>query len=736
MNTSRRSIDTPITLRADVTCPSGVVGETQFWVKPNGARIWTKLPGYSATDTTWTPSKEGAWNITAVAHAVGSNAWHDVRATSITILVSQRGAPNAQRDTITTRMNTVVVLDLVANDDDPDGDALIVTGFTQGEHGRVTLSGSTATYKPRPGFVGHDCFRYTISDGNGHSSTATVDVVVTAVTPMCTITLSGPDTGVIGPPVHLTATASCNVGPPEIQWRHRIPGGVFQTFKNFSLATTADYDTTRAQTGTHFFQARVRAQGTTTVFTSNIVTTVLTREPAPCTAVVLDTPTTGTLFPSNTAIALHATATCPSGVTPEYQFRARVPQAPQWTTLGAYGPNSATFTPPDDGDWEISAVARAIGSTAAFQAESETARVTVNDAPQANDDELTIDEDQPGTVNVLANDLDANGDTLTATITGEPDIGTATISAGVVTYTPAPDYNGSDSLSYTIDDGHGHTATATLHVTINAINDAPAAIHDSLVAIEDTASSLDVTLNDLDVDGDTLTVIDVHTPDHGTATFDGTVVTYLPAANYNGPDSFQYTISDGHGATSTATVFVEVLAVNDQPIAVDDDLTTPEDADGGVYLVGNDIDPDGETPTVVSYDQPEHGTVSVVAGFASYHPDHDYNGPDAFNYTIADAAGTTSTATVHITVLPVNDAPVANNDSAALEEDTSAIIDAAANDSDVDGDTLAIASVAQPSHGTAAIASGHEIEYTPDADFSGTDPFTYTIADPSGAQAT
>ena len=60
-------------------------------------------------------------------------------------------------------------------------------------------------------------------------------------------------------------------------------------------------------------------------------------------------------------------------------------------------------------------------------------------------------------------------------------------------------------------------------------------------------------------------------------------------------------------------MFVEVTAVNDAPVAVDDDLTTAEDSDGGVYLIGNDIDPDGETPTVIAFDQPEHGTVSVSA---------------------------------------------------------------------------------------------------------------------------
>ncbi|HSS02546.1 MAG TPA: Ig-like domain-containing protein, partial [Kofleriaceae bacterium] len=736
MNTARRSIDTPILLRAEVNCPAHVVGETQFWVKPNGAHDWTKLAGYSSTETAWTPSKEGAWNVTAVAHAVGSSALRDVRAPTITILVSQHGAPSAKNDSVSTKMSTAKAFDLVANDEDPDGDALVVTGFTQPAHGKVTLSGSTATYTPRPGFVGTDCFRYTVSDGNGHSSTASVDVVVAAVVPVCTITIAGPPTGVIGVPVHLTATASCDVGVPEIQWLHHIPNFAFSVFKNFSVATFADFNTNRQPTGQHFFEARVRAQGTETLFTSNIVVTTLSRESSPCTAVALDTPQDGARFASSQAIALHATATCPLGVTPEYQFWARVPGAAAWTTLGAYGANASSFTPSHDGDWELSAVARAVGSTAAFQAQSPSAVVSVNDAPLANDDELAIDEDHSGTVNVLANDSDPNGDALTATITGDPTVGAASIDGGVVTYTPAPDFHGSDSLSYTVNDGHGHTAVATLQITVNSVNDAPAAIHDSMAAIEDTAASLDVTLNDLDVDGDTLTVTEVSIPDHGTATFNGTVVTYAPAADYNGPDSFQYAIADGHGGTSTATVFVEVLAVNDTPVATDDDLATPEDADGGVYLVGNDIDPDGETPTVTSFDQPAHGSVTVVAGFASYHPDHDYNGPDSFTYTIADAAGATSTATVHITVLPVNDTPVAASDAAALDEDTSATIDVAANDTDVDNDTLTVASVTQPAHGTVTIASGHEVEYTPAPDFFGNDAFTYTVTDPSGAQAT
>jgi hypothetical protein len=73
-HTATHPVDSPVTLRAEVICPSGVVGETQFWVRPNGAHDWTKLPGYATSQITWEPPHAGAWNVTAVAHAIGSSA--------------------------------------------------------------------------------------------------------------------------------------------------------------------------------------------------------------------------------------------------------------------------------------------------------------------------------------------------------------------------------------------------------------------------------------------------------------------------------------------------------------------------------------------------------------------------------------------------------------------------------------------------------------------------------------
>src|SRR3954469_20945509 len=104
----------------------------------------------------------------------------------------------------------------------------------------------------------------------------TAEVLSAAVAPSCTITISGPSSAMIGPAIHLTATASCNISTPEIQWQHRLgTSGTFATFKPFSTATSADFTTLGQSLGTHQFRARARAQGTTTTFLSNTVTTSL-----------------------------------------------------------------------------------------------------------------------------------------------------------------------------------------------------------------------------------------------------------------------------------------------------------------------------------------------------------------------------------------------------------------------------------------------------------------------------
>ena len=160
---------------------------------------------------------------------------------------------------------------------------------------------------------------------------------------------------------------------------------------------------------------------------------------------------------------------------------------------------------------------------------------------------------------------------------------------------------------------------------------------------------------------------------HGVAEVagDGTSVSYVPDPNYHGSDRFTYVVADAGGLADTATVEVTVVPVNDAPEAADDQATTREDEAVEIPVLDNDADLDGDRLRVESVSPAEHGVAEVAADGASvsYLPDANYHGPDRFTYVVADAGGLADTATVEVTVTPVNDAPEAADDQATTRED-------------------------------------------------------------------
>ncbi|MFP5478009.1 MAG: Ig-like domain-containing protein, partial [Gammaproteobacteria bacterium] len=334
---------------------------------------------------------------------------------------------------------------------------------------------------------------------------------------------------------------------------------------------------------------------------------------------------------------------------------------------------------------------------------------------------------------------------------------------GTLTYTPNKDYNGNLSFTYTATDGRT-PVTATVNVEVTPVNDAPKAVDDAVNTAEDTPISIPVLRNDTDVDGDTLSIIGFTQPSHGTVTLgaDGNPV-YTPSLDYNGADSFTYTISDGNGGTSTATVSITVGGVNDAPVAVADTNITSEDLVLKVGTVGgvlaNDRDEDGDTLSVVkvgfngtSVDagnpiQGQWGTLTINAdGSYTYAPnaaaqglDDGESARDVFSYTVTDPSGATSTTTLTLTVTGANDAPVAVDDSATTPEDTAVTVSVLTNDTDVDGEALTVtqidgkaATVGQAiavEHGTATLNANGTITFNPDAGYNGPASFTYTVSD-------
>ncbi len=368
----------------------------------------------------------------------------------------------------------------------------------------------------------------------------------------------------------------------------------------------------------------------------------------------------------------------------------------------------------------------------------------VNDTPVAVNDNYTVDEDTPLTGNVIGNDVDADNDTLTAVVVSGPAHGTLNLNPdGTFTYTPTANYSGTDSFTYTVTDPSTATSNiATVSITVNAVNDPPpVANNDSYTTNENTPLTGNVVNNDTDADGNTVTAVLAGGPSHGTVTLnaDGSF-TYTPTANYSGTDSFTYTASDGQGGTATGTVNITINAVNNAPpVASNDSFTTNEDtppATGNVLT--NDTDADGDSLEAVLVSGPDHGTLTLNAdgSFTYTPPNANYHGTDKFYYRADDGTATSATKVVTITIEPVNDPPVANNDSFTVNEDTTYNGNVLSNDTDVDGDSVTVTVGSGPSHGNLTLNANGTFTYTPSADYNGPDSFTYTASDDKGGTAT
>ncbi|WP_158642648.1 Ig-like domain-containing protein, partial [Chitinophaga japonensis] len=275
---------------------------------------------------------------------------------------------------------------------------------------------------------------------------------------------------------------------------------------------------------------------------------------------------------------------------------------------------------------------------------------TVNDAPTGAGDTQTTPEDIPISGAVSGSDVD--GDVLTFTKSADPANGTVVVNPdGTYTYTPNADYHGPDNFTIEISDGNGGTTTVTINITVTPVNDAPTGTGDTQTTNEDTPVSGSVSGSD--VDGDALTFIKSTDPINGTAVVnaDGTY-TYIPNANYHGPDSFTIEISDGQGGTTSVTVMVTVTPVNDAPTGTGDDRTTNEGTPVSGAVTGADID--GDALTFTKATDPIYGIVTVNPdGTYTYTPNAGYTGTDHFTIEVNDGHGGTITVSVTITVLPV-----------------------------------------------------------------------------------
>jgi VCBS repeat-containing protein len=341
----------------------------------------------------------------------------------------------------------------------------------------------------------------------------------------------------------------------------------------------------------------------------------------------------------------------------------------------------------------------------------------------------------------MANDIEVDTDTMTVVLLTNVSHGSLVLLGdGSFTYTPDPDFNGEDSFEYRLITSpatqDAWTDDAIVTITVNPVNDAPVADDQDVTTVEDTAKA--ITLTGSEIDGDTLTFSIVDEPLHGDVVLAGSVATYTPDPDFTGEDSFTFTANDGTVDSDMAVVDITVTPVNDVPVAVDDGYTTNEDEVLTVFvaegLLANYSDVDGHTITVDSYTvAPQHGTIILNAdGSFTYTPDDNFFGTDSFVYKIIDGNPFSSDeATVTITVNPVNDWVVANDDEYETMAGVLLIVAAPGileNDVLLDPDEEVTMQILDATYnGSLGMNSDGSFTYMPDAGFFGVDTFEYQL---------
>jgi len=396
-----------------------------------------------------------------------------------------------------------------------------------------------------------------------------------------------------------------------------------------------------------------------------------------------------------------------------------------------YGFETITFTATDPGSLSDS-------NPATFTVNA------VNDAPVVTDipDQTIAEGGSFATISLddYVSDVDNTDAEMTWSYSGNTELTVSINGSRVATIgIPSADWNGSETITFTAEDLVGGTDSDAASFTVTAVNDSPVANDDSDTTPEDTPVSTNVVANDTDVDGTVVAsaVAIVSGPSDGSVVNNGNgTVTYTPDEDFNGSDSFTYTVKDNYGATSNvATVTINVGVVNDPPIANDDMVLADEGASLSIEVTLNDKDPDGtiDPATIMIDDAPVSGTVRVAEdGTVTYSPDPNFSGPDFFTYTVDDNEGATSNvATVVVMVGEVYDPPVAEDDLATTEAGVPVNIDVLANDSDPDGSLIpgTVTIISGPESGTATANWDGTITYTSVDGFVGTDQFTYTVED-------
>jgi VCBS repeat-containing protein len=713
-------------------------------LNPNGGFSFTPTANYAGSDSFSYRVSDGITNSVV---------------TTVSLFITNT-VPVGNAESYVTTKNiplNVAAPGVLANDSDLEGDPLSAVLVNPTANGTLNLNANGSfSYTPNTGFVGADSFRYRVSDGVTNSAPVTVNITVQPPPNIAPIAQADAYATPQNTTLTIAAEAGVLVNDTDANEDALAAGLVSPTSRGtltLNLDGSFTYTPTNQFVGTDSFAYRTY-DGSTNSATATVTINVL--------APPNDAPVAQN---ESYAMVRNTTLTVAS---PGVLANDTDADGNPLIAILASGPANGTVALNTNGGFIYTPAANYTGQDSftyrAYDGRTNSGLASVvitinlppNMAPVANGDSYSTVRDTVLSVasfnGVLANDSDADGQTLTASVLAQPANGTVSLAAnGSFVYTPRSGFTGADSFTYRASDGTANaTATVSINVTVPPpVNVAPVASADNYSVNKNetltVAAISGVLANDTDANGDPLQATLVNNPTHGTLTLNANgSFTYRPQTNFTGVDSFGYFASDGTNVTGTIAVTIQVNELPVQgpvPLARADNYTTWQNT--SLYIpwvtgvLANDTNASGGKLVASLVTTPQQGTVTMSwnGGFV-FTPATDFIGTVQFGYKALDGTNASATAQVTVTVLEIprtNAWPVASSDTYFTVQNTPLEIPATSglliNDSDEDSETITAALITAPSRGVVTVNPDGSFIYTPNAEFWGQDSFVYQVSD-------
>ncbi|KSB89962.1 hypothetical protein AS593_00360 [Caulobacter vibrioides] len=676
------------------------------------ALIGTPVPGLTLDPATGelsgTPTAPGTFNFTirATDSSTGTGPFSVNQGYGLVVNVPAPPTPGAVSVTVAANSTGNTINPALSG-----VPATSVTVATPPTHGTATVSGMAFTYDPTPGFSGTDTFTYTATNAGGTSAAATVTITVTAPTLVVTGAPAGGTVGVVY--TNTTFIASTGTVPYTFSGTGLPPGLVLNTAGVLSGIPTAGGTFNAVITATDTYGATGSA-----TFSITIASPTLSLTPT-------------SLPAGDYGVAYSQTFQTSGGALP-YTY-AVTGALPTGVTLNP-STGELSGTPTEAGSFPLTVtVTDSAGGTGPYST-SVNVTLAINQAaaPVVDPTSTTTPAGSPTTIDV-SNLIDGFYDSVV--IVDPPQHGTAVVNGSAsrmrsqsgsgtvtITYTPNPGYYGPDSFTYAASGPGGTSTPAAISVAVAA--PAPVVVNDTATVNANASVVIPVTVNDT---GPISTIAVASAPANGTATVSGLQVTYVPAANFFGTDTFTYTATGdgGTGGPATVTVTVNPLAVPTQSAQT---LTVL--AGQSVTLAATQGATGSPFTGVAVGTAPTKGTAVVNGETIVYTPATGFSGSDSFTYRINNPFG--SSAPVPVTVT-VNPAPLtAPPITVEILAGQKAVVNLVTGASGGPFIGAAVVSITPANSGAAVVTNpssgAYTLTYTPDNAFAGTAVVSYTLS--------